>query len=55
MSKKKQPINRLNKFFSYYYFDLDLSMGEELLHGDINFDLVLFRVDRSKTVDYVYG
>ena len=30
-------------------------MGEEWLHGDINFDLVLFRVDRSKTVDDVYG
>ena len=55
MSKKKQPINRLNKFFSYDDFDLDLSMGEEWLHGDINFDLVLFRVDRSKTVDDVYG
>jgi hypothetical protein len=55
MSKKKQPINRMGKFFGYDDFNLELSMGEEWLHGDMNFTLVLFRVDRSKSVDDVYG
>ena len=31
-------------------------MGMEYLHGNLNFTLVLFRVDREKTVgDRVYG
>lgn len=31
-------------------------MGEEWLHGDMNFTLVLYRIDRQKTVtDDVYG
>lgn len=56
MSKKKLPINRLSKFFSYDDFDLEMSMGEEWLHGDLNFNLVLFRVNRKDTnVDNVYG
>ena len=37
-------------------FNLEQSMGMEWLHGDMNFILVLFRVDREKTdVDDVYG
>lgn len=52
----KVPINRLGKFFSGEDFSLDLSLGEEWLHGDMNFTLVLYRIDRYKTkTDDVYG
>jgi hypothetical protein len=53
--KNKLPITRLGKFFSETDFDLNVSMGMEYLHGDINAKLVLFRVDRQKTdTDDVY-
>ena len=45
----KLPISRLSKFFSYEDFDLQVEMGQEYLHGDLNMKLVLYRVDRSKT------
>lgn len=50
------PITRLGKFFSGEDFQLDQSLGEEWLHGDMNFTLVLYRIDRHKTkTDDVYG
>ena len=56
MSENKVPITRLGKFFGAEDFNLDISMGEEWLHGDMNFTLVLYRIDRKKTVtDDVYG
>ena len=56
MSNIKIPITRLGKFFDSQDYDLDISMGEEWLHGDMNFTLVLYRVDRIKTkTDDVYG
>jgi hypothetical protein len=45
----KLPITRLSKFFSKDDFDLNVQMGQEYLHGDLNMRLVLYRVDRSKT------
>lgn len=52
----KVPITRLGKFFGAEDFSLDISMGEEWLHGDMNFTVVLYRVDRYKTTtDDVYG
>lgn len=52
----KVPITRLNKFFDGEDYNLDISMGEEWLVGDMNFTLVLYKVDRQKTkVDDVYG
>ena len=52
----KVPITRLNKFFSDLDFDLDITMGTEWLDGDMNFTLVLYRIDRLKTkTDDVYG
>ena len=51
----KIPINRLNKFFSQDDFDINIQMGQEYLHGDLNMKLVLYQVDRSKTdTDDVY-
>ena len=56
MTQNKVPITRLNKFFSEEDFNLDISMGEEWLTGDMNFTMVLYRVDRQRTNnDDVYG
>jgi hypothetical protein len=56
MSEKKVPITRLGKFFGAEDFDLDINMGEEWLHGDMNFTCVLYKVDKVRNkVDDVYG
>ena len=56
MSQRKVPITRLNKFFAEEDFDLHISLGEEWLHGDMNFTFVLYRVDKQRTKkDDVYG
>jgi hypothetical protein len=56
MSNSKVPITRIGKFFGAEDYSLDLSMGEEWLHGDMNFTLVLYRIDRIKTkTDDIYG
>ena len=53
---KRLPITRLNKFFSEEDFNLNIQMGQEYLHGDINMKLVLYRVDRDNTdTDAVYA
>jgi hypothetical protein len=50
------PITRIGKFFGVEDYNLDISMGEEYLYGDLNFTLVLYRIDRLKTkTDDVYG
>lgn len=52
----KTPITRLSKFFGQEDFDLQIQIGQEYLHGDLNMKLVLYRVDRQKTdKDDVYG
>jgi hypothetical protein len=56
MSQNKVPITRLGKFFSGDDYNLDISMGQEWLNGDMNFKVVLYSVDRYKTkTDDVYG
>jgi hypothetical protein len=56
MSINKVPITRIGKFFGAEDYNLDLSIGEEWLYGDMNFTLVLYRIDRIKTkTDEVYG
>ena len=56
MSNRIVPITRLGKFFGAEDFNLDVGMGKEWLHGDMNFTLVLYRVDKTKTnIDSVYG
>jgi hypothetical protein len=53
---KKVPITRLGKFFGGEDFALDIGMGVEWLEGDMNFTLVLYKVDKNKTkTDDVYG
>jgi hypothetical protein len=54
--EKLVPITRLGKFFGAEDYSLDISMGQEWLEGDMNFTVVLYRVDRYKTkTDDVYG
>lgn len=56
MSTNKVPITRIGKFFGSEDYSLDLSIGEEWLYGDMNFTMVLYRIDRRKTkTDDVYG
>ena len=53
---KKVPITRLGKFFGAEDYNLDIGMGSEWLEGDMNFTLVLYRINRVKTKkDDVYG
>jgi hypothetical protein len=50
------PITRIGKFFGSDDYNLDIGMGEEWLYGDMNFTLVLYRIDRIRTKkDDVYG
>jgi hypothetical protein len=52
----KLPITRISKFFSQSDFDLNIELGQEYLHGDLNMKLVLYQVDRQKTdTDDVYS
>ena len=52
----KVPITRINKFFSNDDFDLNVQIGQEYLHGDLNMKLVLYRVDTESTdTDAVYA
>ena len=56
MSQNKVPITRLGKFFGGEDYSLDVNMGQEWLEGDMNFTVVLYRIDRYKTkTDDVYG
>jgi len=56
MAEKLVPITRLGKFFGGEDFNLDISMGREWLGGDMNFTVILYRIDRYKTkTDDVYG
>lgn len=55
-SKKRLPINRMGKFYDYLDFGLENEMAREFLEGDINFTVILFRVDRIKSqTDDTYG
>lgn len=56
MSQNRVPITRLNKFFSEEDFNLEIEMGMEWQMGDMNFTVVLYRVDKERTNnDDVYG
>lgn len=55
-TEKLVPITRLGMFFGGEDYDLDIGMGQEWLEGDMNFTIVLYRIDRYKTKkDNVYG
>lgn len=52
----KIPINRLNRYYDEDDFQLDLDMAREVIEDDMNFKIVLFRIDRDETdTDDLYG
>jgi hypothetical protein len=52
----KIPITRIGKFFDENDYRMEISFGEEWLYSDMNFTVVLYRIDRLKTkTDDVYG
>lgn len=54
--KKRWPITRVHKFYDDVDFNMENEMAREYMEGDLNFTLVLFRVDRIKSqTDSVYG
>lgn len=54
--KSNVPITRLGKFFGSEDFNLEISMGQEWLNGDMNYTCVLYKIDRNKIkTDDVYG
>jgi len=54
--EKLVPITRLGKFFGEADLSLDIDMGIEWLSGDMNFTVILYRIDRQRTkTDSVYG
>lgn len=56
MANKKRPISRLHKFYDNIDFDLENEMAREFVEGDLNFTVVLFKVDKTKSqTDEVYG
>lgn len=55
-SKKRLPINRMSKFYDNLDFGLENEMAREFVEGDLNFTVILFRVDRLKSqTEDVYG
>jgi hypothetical protein len=56
MADNRVPITRLNKFFSEEDFNMDISMGDEWLGGDMNFTLVLYKgyvqIESPTNADY---
>jgi len=56
MKENKVPITRIGRFFGSEDYNLEIEMGSEWLNGDMNFTLVVYRVDKTKTkTDDVYG
>ena len=54
--KKRWPITRVHKFYDDVDFNMENEMAREYMEGDLNFIVVLFRVDRIKSqTDSVYG
>ncbi len=54
--ENKIPITRIGKFFGAEDFNLEISFGQEWLHGDMNFTIVLYRIDRYRSdTDDIYG
>ena len=56
MKENKVPITRIGRFFGSEDYNLEIEMGSEWLSRDMNFTLVVYQVDKTKTkTDDVYG
>ena len=55
-TNKKNPITRINKFFSEEDFNLEVDLGREAIEGDGNFTVILYKINRDLTEsDSIYG
>jgi len=55
-NKKRLPINRMGKFYDYMDFGMENEMAREFIEGDLNFTIILFRINKIKSqTDEVYG
>lgn len=56
ITNKKIPINRLNRYYDENDFKMELEMAREIIDDDMNFTIVLFRINIAETdVDELYG
>lgn len=56
MDKKLVPINRNSKFYGFEDFALEVAMGREFVEDDMDFRVIIYRVDHEKTNhDDLYG
>ena len=56
MNKKIVPITRMSKFYGFNDFELEKNIGRQYVEGDIDFRVILYRVDYTKTnTDDLYG
>jgi hypothetical protein len=54
--KNRIPNTRLNRFYDDTDFDLEIDMASELIEGDANFTVVLYRIDRNHSnSNDIYG
>lgn len=56
MNKKVIPINRASKFYGWEDYNLEVTIGREYIESEIDFRVVLYRIDHEKTnFDDLYG
>lgn len=54
--KNRIPITRLSRFYDEKDFDLELDMAKEVIEEDVNFSVVLYRIDKiNSNAEDVYG
>lgn len=54
--KNKIPITRLNKYYTDIDFKMDLEAARDIVEGDGNFTIILYRIDHVNTnSDDIYG
>lgn len=54
--KNKIPVTRLSRFYDEFDFKMELDMVKDLIEGDANFTVVLYRIDKEKSnYSDVYG
>lgn len=55
-NKNKIPITRLNKYYTDIDFKMDLEAARDIIEGDGNFTVILYRIDHVNTnSDDIYG
>jgi hypothetical protein len=53
--KNKIPNTRLSRYYDYVDFEMELDMAREVIEEDANFTVVLYRIDKIKSNNDIYG